>query len=77
MFPVNCRCRVHCGDFPEADDHPDAVCKQLPIKPREPLVEIVMVPRRSIWGGTDDCNGGLDCPAKYHNYGCDSHPLLP
>lgn len=39
-----CACVKACGDVPEARDHPNAHCKGLPVK-REPLVEIVLVPR--------------------------------
>lgn len=43
---VRCGCVNECGDLPPQDDHEDAVCKGLPRK-REPLIEIVMVPRGS------------------------------
>ena len=41
-----CLCRKWCGDIPEEDD-PYGVCKGLPKAPERPLVEIVLVDRRT------------------------------
>lgn len=37
-----CQCRQVCGDLPEDQDHPLAVCKGL----KRPPVEVVLVPKR-------------------------------
>lgn len=42
---VACSCKQQCMDVPEEECHHLAVCKGLPLPPRKPLVEIVMVPR--------------------------------
>lgn len=44
--PAPCDCRDRCGD--DGNNEGDGVCKGLPAPPREPLVEVVMVPRRSM-----------------------------
>jgi hypothetical protein len=48
----HCACEARCGDVPEEECSPLAVCKGLPDLPRAPLVEIVLVPRseRSVSG---------------------------
>jgi len=40
---VKCACKKWCGDVPEEDDHPDAICKVLPREPKRPLVEVELV----------------------------------
>jgi hypothetical protein len=42
---TRCACKKFCGDVPEADDRPNAVCKALPFPPPAKLVELVTVPR--------------------------------
>jgi hypothetical protein len=41
-----CGCRDRCGD--DGDLEGPGVCKGLPLPPREPLVEVVLVPRHAV-----------------------------
>ena len=41
-----CACHFYCGDVPEEDD-PGTVCKGLQRKPEPPVVEVVLVDRRT------------------------------
>lgn len=45
-LPPPCACRETCGDVPEEDD-PDGTCKGLPQPPKPPLIEIVLIDRRT------------------------------
>ncbi len=40
-----CACKQWCADVSEEDDDEDAVCKELPPRPPEPPVRIVVVPK--------------------------------
>jgi hypothetical protein len=42
---VRCGCREFCGDIPEDQDDPMAICKDLRRAPEPPPVEIVLVHR--------------------------------
>lgn len=45
---MNCACRRWCGDVPEQDDDPTAVCKVLPDAPKGEPVQLVIV-HRDAW----------------------------
>ena len=44
--PTPCGCFTVCGDLEEKDDDPRAVCRGLPMPPRDPLVRVVLLDRR-------------------------------
>jgi hypothetical protein len=39
----HCVCNTYCGDTPEENDHPLAVCKSLPDPPKPPLLEVALI----------------------------------
>lgn len=44
---MNCACVEWCGDVPEEDDDPHAVCKGLPQPPREQPLQLRIVHRNA------------------------------